>query len=269
MPIDEGEAVLAVTGVTAALEPGPLRLTAKHLARAGRLPNEIRRRLRRFLAASGPWPKFGKLPPFDYDGLLELLPLPDAQREARLAENAENLPEQELAESYSSALGRAVGYLQGLFPLRVRETLARVQNVQPGDLSLGRFRRAYAIADDPLRVLDHLATGLLTADEVETCKKLYPSLYREMQDAYVEVTIARLSRHPNWRQSRERERKARVLLQAQGDDGAMRDAVQAIFEMARGAGPEQGPQAPQGQNAGTFTSPATPSQQLEAGGASR
>lgn len=240
MDIEPGEALLAVTGVSAALAPGPLPLTVKTLGKAApaALDRAARRRLRRFLAARGSWPEFFALPPFDYDLVLDTLPplVPDSRATlAFLTENVAEFPSQILAESYMGALGRAVGYLQARFPIAQRESVMGARNVPPADLKIAPFRRALAVADNPLRVLDNLVGGILVADEVETMKALYPTLYAAVRYAVLELVVARKSDAPRWELSHERERKLRLLMGAGNDDASMRAAVRESFTRARGA----------------------------------
>src|SRR5687767_1212177 len=159
-----GEALLATTGFTAALEPGPLVVKPRHLRDAVRLLGEdprrakspIRTRLVDFFNAEAfesprPWPKF------DYEKVLELL-APEGDLAARVQENVAGWVDQELADSYGEALGRAWGYLGARLPKKVRfarEGFAP-DNVRPSDLVLSRFRRDYDVVDRPMTVLDDL-----------------------------------------------------------------------------------------------------------------
>ncbi|HYE58877.1 MAG TPA: hypothetical protein VD948_10235 [Rhodothermales bacterium] len=251
-----------MTGIGDALAPGPLRLTKEHMGRAEGLPRAIRRRLRKFLAAKGPWPAFGKVPPFKYDTVLEELPMVTPQR---LQENVDRFPDQPLADAYMAALGRMVGWLQSVFPVRVRESITGIKNVEPRDMKLAEFRRAWWIADSPLRVLDSLNTGLLVADEVEALRQCYPTLHAEVLNAALELIVQRKAEAPRWELPYERERKLKILLGAQGDDAQMKAAVRDAFERAKkGAQQEEKPQAPAGGKPGKFVDPSTPTQRGEA-----
>jgi len=233
--MDVGEVLLAVTGVSAALAPGPLPVTVKTLGKAdpAAYGRAIRRRLRRFLAAKGPWPKFGELPPFDYDLVLEQLPRVTPQR---LEENVLRFTDEALAESYVASLGRAVGYLQHHFPIAQRPFATGAKNVTPSDLKIAPFRRRYWICDDPLRALDSLVTGLLVPDEVEALSTCFPTIYAQMMFDVLDLTVARKTEYPTWELPYERERKLQVLMGGKGTgDAAARAAVKAAFERARGA----------------------------------
>lgn len=244
----EGEQILAVTGVTAALEPGPIRVTQDILGKAfgspGRevgLVTAMRRALKRFLAGGRDWPEPGDFPPFDYDRTLELLTEP--MTDARLRENAAFFPDQALADDYMETLGTAIGYLQSILPLRVRQTLAGSTNVPPGDFSLSRFRRAYWVVDSPMVVLDDLASGLLLREQVDVMAKVYPELLAAARRMVLELIVEKRTASPTWEMPLDRERKLATFLGVPANDVAVRQAVRQAFAGAKAARPEQGPAA--------------------------
>jgi len=209
-----GELLLATTGILVALEPGPVKVTKKQLIAASKLPDRARRRLGEWLEADKP--KAGGAPPaLDYERLLELLPPPVT--EDRLRENVAGWPDQALANEYAAALGRAWGYLQAEFPIKVREHLTGPENVRPSELTLARFRRVLELVEDPLRVIDRLEEGALLAAEVTTLADAYPALLEMLReqstDALIEETARRRAGDKEWHIPRRKELMLRRLLE--------------------------------------------------------
>lgn len=208
-----GEQILAVTGVLKAIEPGPLRVTKAQFREADKVPVTARKRMAEAIEA-----KSGKskpLPSMDYDHLLEILPPPVTP--ARLQENLSSFPDQALANEYADALGRAWGYLQTQFPLRVREHLSGVENVTPPGSDVGRFRRVLAVVEDPMSVIDRIQSGELLAAEVETLKQTHPhllELFRQLAtEALIDEAAKRRKGGKDWQLPPRKDQMLRRLLE--------------------------------------------------------
>lgn len=182
-----GEALLAVTGITAALRPGPMSITVKILGKAKGIEATIRRGVRRFVRektlADPP-----DIEPFDFQEIADLLP--HAQDEARQVENVSGFYDPQLALEYAEALGSALGYIQSIAPMEMMPALIGSGNMAPGGLDMGEFQWRYQVVDNALSVLDKLAAGILTPDEVEALEMAFPQLYGLMRTALEQELIA-------------------------------------------------------------------------------
>jgi hypothetical protein len=222
-----GEALLAATGITAALEPGPIFVTMRQAQRAGALDRAIQRAVRATLRGQ-PWerPDAREVPA--YPRLLELLGGPITDE--RIAENLASIDDQGAAEALGAALGRAWAYAQGIMPRRTWTTLLGAESVPPGGVEVARFRRLYQVADDPLLVLEDLARGRLSSDQVGALAAAYPGLYAEVARLVPQELAALRAERPRWQPSRALASQVRTAMR-QPQDGSM----QAIFASQRQA----------------------------------
>lgn len=230
-----GEALLAVTGLTRALEPGPIYVTMRQAERAGRLDVVMMRALRAAVRGER-WerPEAREVP--SYRRLVELLSAPLTHD--RIEENLSSIDDQAAAEALGAALGRAWGYAQSIVPRRTMTTLVGTEPVQPGAMEVARFRRLYAVADDPLVVLDDLAAGRLTSDQVAAFAAAYPGLYAEAARlAPLEVSRQRGER-PTWSPPRALAGQLRTLMRLPPDL-----SIQSIFASQKTA-PQERPAPP-------------------------
>lgn len=236
-----GEALLAVTGIAIALEPGPVRLNKGLLGRAQGLPVKIQRQLRRFLTKPGFEDAEEKpLPPFDYDAALKVLTLPIT--EPRIRENVEGFPEQALADSYAAALGRAWAFLQQQIPIRTRKTLLGTKNIDPPALTLASFRRKYSVIETPMVVLDDLGEGSLIRDMVETLETVYPGLYDFIRDQAITLLAeVKAAKGPSWELPYAKDRLLQTLLQTTTMDPRLLRDIQSVYKGARGGKDGPGP----------------------------
>lgn len=230
-----GEALLGTTGLTAALEPGPVYVTMRQAERAGRMDVVIQRAIRAALLGE-PWTRPAPREVPGYRRLVELLS--GAITAERIEENLSSIDDQAAAEALGAALGRAWGYAQSIVPRRVLTTLVGSEAVPPGGLEVSRFRRLYAVADDPLVVLDDLAAGRLTSDVVGALAAAYPGLHAEAT-RLAQVELARLrGERPTWQPSRALAGQLRTLMGLPPDL-----SMQAIFASQKPA-PQERPAPP-------------------------
>jgi hypothetical protein len=248
-----GEQLLATTGILAPLEPGPLRVTKKQLHAAAKLPVRARERMAEALAAERA--RSAAPPPVDYERLLEILtpPLDQPAGRRRLEENVAGWPDQILAEEYAGALGRAWGYLQTIFPVRTRDHLSGSENVRPAEVEIARFRRALAVVEDPLSIIDRIAAGELLSAEVATLKAAYPELAALLRgyaiEALVDETAKRRAKDKDWHLPRRRDLMLRRLLEQPAGkvDQSVKAAVQKVYDERRAQGEQQPrPELPSG-----------------------
>jgi len=87
------------------------------------------------------------------------------------------------ANAFQRAALRTTAYLQSQIPQGHRD----LQTITPqfgqprvSDAEKARFNRVMDVTHDPPRLLEHMARGVLTLDEVKAVKHTSPSLYKEM-----------------------------------------------------------------------------------------
>ena len=231
-----GETLLATTGLTSALEPGPVYVTMRQAERAGRLDLVIQRAIRAALRGE-PWTRPDPREAPGYRRLVELLSGPITAD--RIEENLSSIDDQAAAEALGAALGRAWGYAQSVLPRRVLQSLVGAEAVAPGALEVARFRRLYQVADDPLVVLEDFAAGRLTRDQVAALASAYPGLHAEAK-RLVGVEVARLrGERPTWQPPRALAGQLGALLQLPPDL-----SMQRIFTAQKAAPQGERPAPP-------------------------
>lgn len=200
MPLDPSiprdppaEQLFAVLGAQAVIEPGRVRITQDMRHKAQRIPARIRTEIRRFLTRSkleGERP----LPAFKYKEALERLTSLDP--EERITDVASAFDEHDEAAGVIVVAARAIKYLQDILPKRTRVTVTGPASVQPNDLVLYRFRRAYAVACDPMELFEDMNEGNLARDQVRTLQVLFPSIYDEAERVLFEELAELKAKRP-------------------------------------------------------------------------
>jgi hypothetical protein len=223
----QAESLLAVTGLAPLLAGKPKYVTVADGERAARLPNVIRRAVRRFLHAEAA-EKVDR-PAFDYDALAEQLTAPVP---AHVVEDLiDSLPaDADLQAGYAVAINRALAYLQGAIPLRSTDTAAGPERRRPPDLDIAKFKRAWEIAESPLVALGDLEAGRLVPDQVRAFAAMYPDLYSWTRMQVLDGIVDAKGDAPAWKLDRRRDRSLQVLLQAQQVDAALRADIAKAFQ---------------------------------------
>lgn len=225
-----GEALLAVTGVTLALRPGPVRINQEVLGRAEGIERAIRRRLRKFVRE----PKFSKpekFPPFDYEEVMGLLPRADS--EVHNAENVSRFQDPQLVSEYADALGAALGYVQGIAPAEKLPAMVGGHVLEPSSLDVSEFRRRYSVADRPLVVLDDLAAGILVPDQVEAFAQVYPQLHGLTRTAVLDEMVVAGRERVSWALPYAKDQTLQILLQTDTIDQRLHGELSKAFDEAR------------------------------------
>lgn len=267
-----GESLLATTGVTAALRPGPVSITMKTLRAAEGIGVRIRRSVRRFVRGA----QLAEPPdtePVDYEEIMGLLP--QAQNEVRQVENVSGFYDADLAAEYAESLGTAVGYLQSIAPQEpLPQLIATGAPVRPGQLDVSEFSRRYTVVNSPIVALDSLGAGYLVPEEVEALQTVYPGLYDFMRQTLEQEMIAAVAEKPSYKLPYAKEQALEVFLQTETINPQLSAELGKAFEEARaresaGKAPPKGQpgeaQSPVvGEGTRDPTSPATQSQKLEA-----
>jgi hypothetical protein len=227
-----GELLLASTGVTAALRPGPVRITQEVLGRASPvgMARAIERRLKRFMRGSE-FAERVERPAFDYDEICDLLP--QMVNEARNVENVAGFETQHLADEYAGVLGVAVGYIQREIPDQVAAPVIGGQRLTASDYEIASFRRKYSVIDHPLLLLDDLAAGWLVDDQVMAMKTVYPAIYNAIRGSVMAALVDAAGTKKTWRLPYDKDLQMQVLLQQSTMDGRLHDELLKRWEEKR------------------------------------
>ncbi len=252
----DAEDLLASMGIGPLLEPGRrLRITAEMRHKASRLRPTMRAELRRFLRRDSLEGE-RDLADFDYTTALEhLTTLDPQQRMTELAAAAQD-PE---AAGLLVVAGRALQYLKGIIPARSRATITGPMSVPPSDYQKFKFRRAYAVMNDPLEVFRDMNEGNLSRDQVRTLQTVYPSIYDDAEKTLFEEMAVMKGEKPNLQFSREKAAQIENLWQTRSWTPELGRAMQAAFNRKP---PQQQPPPSLG-NPGDDIN-ATPVQRVEA-----
>lgn len=241
------ESLLAVLGVEPVLEPGRrIRFTVEMRERADRLvriedgvtvEGKVRDEVRSFLTRSEPGEaEHGE---WRYKRALELLTeLDPEQRIAELAGAVDD--EGDEAAGVIVVAARAIRYLQDILPRRTRVTFTGPESVKPNDLVRFRFRRAYEVADDPMRLFGDLNAGRLARDQVRTLEALYPALHEAAQRALFQELANLKARRPRLELARWRVRMIENLLLTRSWTPELARAMQAAFKEEEPKAPPRG-----------------------------
>lgn len=208
-----GELLLAVIGVDAFLESkGPVRMTAEKRKQAARLPSRIRAACRRFFASDDFDRGGSALPAFDYRKALDALTEPPS--ETLLEERLRGFANDEERLAFAAAVGRALSFLQNVIPKRSRVTATGVTPVAPSGQDVSRFRRAHAVLQDPMTVLEEWNEGILSADQVAALAQVFPAVYQDVRDQVIDALAAAVARRPKMQLPSRKDRALQTLLQA-------------------------------------------------------
>ena len=258
-----GELLMAVTGLTPALRPGPIRITQGVLAQANPVAwdKKIKRRLLRFLQGKDPK---DEPPDFDYDEICDLLP--EMQTEARNVENLAGFQTQFLAEKYAEQLGAAVGYVQREIPDKTAPVVIGGQRLRAPDQEIATFARKYRVMDMPLLVLDEMCRGWLVDEQVEALVAVYPAIYDAIRRTVLETIVATSLGRKGWRLPYEQDLQLGILLREPRIDGQVHAAMLQRWEEKRSEESQgkSGPKPPSGAYRKGIGDPSTQNERLEA-----
>lgn len=254
------ELAVAAVGIRPFVAKELRRVFGYHQDRAQGIPATIDRQIYRFIQRDEPEPT-AELPDFDYDeiaGLLDAETLP-AHVEAQIAAFGES---GDLALAVNLQVQRIVAYLKQKLPRRVHQSLAGPEYTRPPETDIARFARTWAIACDPMSLLDDLNEYAVSRDQVVALGDLYPKIYALFSPS-VQTQLARAkSVSPSFHLMRQKETLLRVLTKQEAPNIALGKAIQAMYaEQAAAAAPQAPP--PNNKNAKGADSEATASQRID------
>lgn len=264
-PEDE-EAIFASIGLLPILRAKPTTHKYQWEKAAG-LPKTIRRRLAHFLG-SDEWAEAHDMPEFDYPETLALVS--GKQTPEQVAALHVAVPEPEIAADLLLRADRMQTWAKTIIPRPEHGGFMGLHVEDPDPSELGDFRRVWAVACDPLTVLDDLEDGSLSEDQVAAMQLLYPATYAEMSQAVTDAGAQLAARRgKDWQPSPAKVALVGVLRGTTVVDLAIAADVQAMY--AQQAAQEQAAMRAQQAKAGgggAGTSPpgeSTPGQDAAAG----
>src|SRR5262245_37909955 len=175
------EAILGAIGIRAFVAQELRQVHGYHVERAGKVKAEIDRKLYRFLQREEPAPT-ADLPDFDYDEVAGLLDAEETPQhiEAHIAAFGDD---GDTALAVRIQAQRIWGYLKQKLPRRATVGLTGPEYSRPPEIDIARFARLWAIACDPLSILEDLNEFAVSRDQVSGIADLYPQIYKAIQDA--------------------------------------------------------------------------------------
>ena len=259
-----GESLLATMGLETFLAREHRRALVGDHAAAARLPATIGAQLRAFVRGEEPGREERRPPErVDYLRTIKQLATPIEPEDVEALVGSHKEPGDAL--ELFIPLTRAVAFLNGAAPRRVRTALTGPENIRPSDQEVAKFSRLFAVADDPMVLLRRLRSGPILADEVAALSSIYPALYTEIGARAQDAIADAMTERTGFRLPRAREQALRTLLPelGPGSPGLVRD-MQATFA-ANQAAAEQAP--PRKRRAGMAgNSYQTTAQRTESGG---
>lgn len=218
-----GELVLAAVGLSNVLKSEP-KFNRTVQVEADKFIPHARAELLRFLG--GAQDSVEAPPAFDYDEILKLLTEPDEDSQVAALHAA--IPDELVDDVIATATG-IVDKLAVNLPRAVQRSVVNAKVNQPGPLALAKFKRGWAVANDPAIVLRNLLQRTITADEVDALWQFYPSIAESVigpngaaDDAIVAMKVRR---GDNWDISEADNRLLRELFRG---DIINRDVAQGL-----------------------------------------
>lgn len=269
---------LDVESLFAAIGLGPI-LAAKptlhkyQLQRAAKTPEELRRRILRFVA-SDTFAEAKDVPAFDYDEVLRLVSqaqreggvahLDDAQARALVA-----VAPADMADDLAVQANRILAWANPLIPRDSRPAVIGARPEEPDAHSTADFRRVWQVAIDPWSVLDDLEDGSLSDDQVAALMINYPQFYGELRQAITEEMGAMEGRRgKKWEPLPQKAALLATIMQTQSMDLELAGAVQAMYAQQPNATPPVSAAARRkGGGGGDATDAMTPGQKAAGGDA--
>jgi hypothetical protein len=196
-PVMAAEALMGAIGMRRVLEPGELKVLVRDLEEAERLPRRITAAWRAFFAddaTARPEP----LPDgFDWPWLRQRLSV--GATETDTVDNVTDIDDVELGALFGALTVRLRDQLAAAAPMRQRPVGTGVEDVEPSDGQLARFRRVWHVVDDPMRAIRDTAAGIITRQQVDAMRTAYPALYSYAVDAAFAALGDRMTGAPRYR----------------------------------------------------------------------
>lgn len=169
------ETWLAVLGVSPFLDGGKISMSPSADVKVQRYPAEMNAQIKRFLRGKG---AETDLPSLDFrriaDALFEDPPEQEIMSRLMHFPEAMQLP-------IVQAAARAMSYLRQQLPVVRAQRGLSLEYRDPAKHDQARFERVFAAVDDPMTVMQSLAAGTLSGDQVDALAAVYPALHAAAQ----------------------------------------------------------------------------------------
>lgn len=221
------ECLIAAVGIGPFVDATIQRVHGYQLDRAAKVPDEINRRIYRFLNRDEPEPT-AELPDFDFDEVVAMLD-DETLPEHVLAQIAALGDDGDTALAVNLQVQRIVAYLKGKIPRRVHQSLAGPEYTRPPESDIARFARMWAIAQNPLSILDDLNEYAVSRDQAQAIADIYPQLFATFFPS-VQAQLARAKQvDKSFHLLRQKETLLRVLTKQEAQNVTLGRALQAQF----------------------------------------
>ena len=219
------EALFAAVGLGPILAAKPT-LHKYQLRAAANLPRELRKRILSFVASDA-FAEASDVPDFDYEATLKAVSagkLDDAQAKALLRVAPD------FADDFAVQVNKILAWANPLLPRDTRPAVIGDRPAEPDPHSLGDFRRVWNVALDPMIVLDDLADGSLSDEQVAALQLIWPAFYMELRQAITEEMAAMEGRRgKKWEPAPQKAQLLAMIMGTQQTDPELAAAVQAIY----------------------------------------
>jgi hypothetical protein len=227
--------VVAAIGILPILDRSLRRVHLYQLARAGKIGDEIDRKIYLFLGRTEP-ADCAPLPPFDFAEVRTTVDgyLPSTDEHAIPADTERLIGAfgelSDVGMAVVPVVDRIRGYLWARIPRRSRMTLLGPENEAPPHSDVARFRRLWNIAMDPLSILDDLNEFALSRDMVDGVQAMFPLIWQRMDEGVTSQLARKKATSPKFSLSVRKDTLLRILVKQETPDSlALGVAMQAQF----------------------------------------
>lgn len=210
----QAEAFVAVIGIDKILDATPT-LNLEQMDRAENLPRTTRAALLRFMS-SPERTEPDDLPPFDYAHVSKVLQQDPAESEKvsnALHEALRGRLHDDDAQEVVNVATKIILALQASIPRRIYKSVVNETVMPPEPYSLGRWRRQWSVAADPMIVIRDMLEGNIDPGMVSTLQQTYPELYKmvlaQLDDA---IATMKTRRGDKWDLPEDKNRDVKILL---------------------------------------------------------
>jgi hypothetical protein len=254
------ESLVAAIGIQPLVSHTFRQVADYQLERAHKLPEEIDRKLTRFVNRTEP-EECADLPDWDFDEVKGWLTGDEKPEDVQKTIAA--FADPQLGFEVSRVVARIRDHLAASIPRRQHASLTGVVDEPPPHVDLARFHRLWRVACDPVGILNDLNEYALSFDQVAGCETMFPLVWKRMDEGIDSVLTEKKTTSPKFTLLRQKEQLLRKLGKRPSltSDQLSRDmqAVYAAESAAAQAPPKKKPSA--GAAAGADVE-ATPAQQI-------
>lgn len=193
--IDQGEAILAIVGLSNALQGEVPRWTQARQRELDKLDKEIAD-----LATDLIDGKIHAKPvpvPDNYDFFLELLREPISHEDLRTIVNI--MPDEETAIAFIGAIQNAFAHLKEIFPVSEHFSFMGVENIKPSVDVEYKFYQQLSTLDDPKGMFNSIGSGGMLRSQTKVMRMFYPSMSNAIDQAIYDAIAVKKRSNPLYR----------------------------------------------------------------------